>query len=300
MFIDRNLTKTLVINIWLISFVCATPVLDQKVTEETIQDVKPEFSNEESLRPNPLNEFTKILFNHKTEENQPDISESEPEYRPSFRPMFGMPFMKPMSGCCGGLNRRLPMVVERVLIVKPVPIPILLNLLIRKEGIEQSESKLPIAPEAQSEPDYSTSDIPLVKQGAPEPDSSAQPQPIDEPIIEDNSIDQQKDQPNASVDQTQEETKVDDQKQEPKSSEVAYSDNDSYDVQKGSETVVAEETKVDESSPSIDKNEEQSENKAYNEENKTNDNDDDTAKYEDNENYDINGDENTINESPSY
>ncbi|KAH9529154.1 hypothetical protein DERF_003052 [Dermatophagoides farinae] len=277
MFIDRNLTKTLVINIWLISFVCATPVLDQKVTEETIQDVKPEFSNEESLRPNPLNEFTKILFNHKTEENQPDISESEPEYRPSFRPMFGMPFMKPMSGCCGGLNRRLPMVVE--------------------QGIEQSESKLPIAPEAQSEPDYSTSDIPLVKQGAPEPDSSAQPQPIDEPIIEDNSIDQQKDQPNASVDQTQEETKVDDQKQEPKSSEVAYSDNDSYDARKA---VVAEETKVDESSPSIDKNEEQSENKAYNEENKTNDNDDDTAKYEDNENYDINGDENTINESPSY
>ncbi|OTF71467.1 hypothetical protein BLA29_002092 [Euroglyphus maynei] len=310
MFNIMNLTKILAITIWFVSVVCSTPVLYQNV--EPMQDVKPEFPNGEPFRPNPLNELTKIFFNHKTEENPPNSSDDdvEPENRSSFRPMYGVPFMKRMSGCCRGLNRRLPMVMERVVIVKPVPIPILLKLLIHKEGetdeIVQNESKLPVAPEAQSNSDYPTSDIPLTKQGAPEPEPEpeTQPQPIDEPIIENNSIDQQKDEPNDTV---VEESKVDDdsQQQESKSSEVLDLDNNINDVQNGQETIVADdETKADESSSSssssVDKNEEQTENKADNEE--ENKIDDDTAKYDDNGGDDIddtNEDENGYNE-PTY
>ncbi|KAH9419500.1 hypothetical protein DERP_009557 [Dermatophagoides pteronyssinus] len=264
MFSGINLAKTLAIAIWLVSFACANPVLDQ--TENVIQDVKPEIP-----------------------------SDNESGY-PPFRPMFGIPFMRRMHGCCGG--RRLPAVMERVLIVKPVPIPILLNLLIRKEGDsddnEQTETKLPIAPEAQSKPDYSTSDIPLAKQGVPEPET--QSKPIDESTIENNSIDQQKDQPNDTVDQTKEESKVDGQQEESKSSEVVYSDDNNNDVQNGQEAVVADdETKVDESS-SIDKNDEQNENKV--EENKT---DDDTANYEDNgDDSDKNDDDESNFNEPTY
>ncbi|XP_027199281.2 uncharacterized protein LOC113793440 [Dermatophagoides pteronyssinus] len=263
MFSGINLAKTLAIAIWLVSFACANPVLDQ--TENVIQDVKPEIP-----------------------------SDNESVY-PPFRPMFGIPFMRRMHGCCGG--RRLPAVMERVLIVKPVPIPILLNLLIRKEGDsddnEQTETKLPIAPEAQSKPDYSTSDIPLAKQGVPEPET--QSKPIDESTIENNSIDQQ-DQPNDTVDQTKEESKVDGQQEESKSSEVVYSDDNNNDVQNGQEAVVADdETKVDESS-SIDKNDEQNENKV--EENKT---DDDTANYEDNgDDSDKNDDDESNFNEPTY